>query len=66
MADHDFEILSIAHLLKRVADLVELGLLVARLPTCNDCAVVNCKYRPEWARPVRYNCPLYVKEDEKK
>lgn len=65
MANPDFEILGITHLLKRAADLAELGLLVGRLPTCNDCADVKCKYRPEWGRPVRYNCPLYVKGDKK-
>lgn len=33
--------------------------------SCNDCAIKKyCQVAPKWGQPVRYNCPLYQKEEE--
>lgn len=34
-----------------------------KMPTCNDCIRKNCKYRPEFGDPVRYNCPHHMEGD---
>ena len=33
--------------------------LIQELGDCNTCGVKDCKYRPAWGKPVRYNCPHY-------
>ena len=34
---------------------------------CNNCAISGkCKYCPKPGQMVRYNCPFYQKEEEKK
>lgn len=31
---------------------------------CNDCECSKgCTYKPEWGKPVRYNCPFYVRKE---
>ena len=36
--------------------------------SCNDCRGMKekCGYRPKPGQMVRYNCPFYQKEEEKK
>lgn len=33
--------------------------LIGTLPTCNECGVRECLYRPGLGQTVRYNCPLF-------
>lgn len=35
---------------------------------CNDCEMLHspCRYAPGWGEQVRYNCPFYSKEGNKK
>ena len=62
----DINLADIITELHYVADLLTVAHKITRMPNCNDCALANCQYRPAWGMSVRYNCPLYVKEDEKK
>lgn len=57
----------IADTLRYIADcLSELDRIV-NLPNCNDCAMQgSCDKRPEWGTTVRFNCPLWVKNETKK
>lgn len=49
---------------KRVENLEYLK-VINDYPTCNDCAVQNkCKFAPQWAKPVVYNCPFHISEEE--
>ena len=32
---------------------------IYRSGCCNDCADLDCKYRPKPGELVRYNCPFY-------
>jgi hypothetical protein len=32
---------------------------IYRSGCCNDCANLDCKYRPKAGELVRYNCPFY-------
>ena len=35
--------------------------LIGALPTCNECGIKFCIYRPGLGKTVRYNCPLFLK-----
>ena len=37
---------------------------IQELGDCNTCGVKDCQYRPEWGKPVRYNCPHYEAKHE--
>lgn len=53
------DLLYLAEVLSSYKEIVELG-------SCNDCAIKKyCQVAPKWGQPVRYNCPLYQKEEEK-
>lgn len=43
--------------IRYVADLLSLAEEVKNMPTCNDCGCDHCTYKPEWGKPVRFNCP---------
>ena len=32
---------------------------VSKKPNCNDCANIECQYRPRIGETVRFNCPLW-------
>lgn len=40
--------------------------LIATLPTCNECRYKECPHRPGLGKTVRYNCPLFLKEENNK
>lgn len=37
---------------------------IVRSGCCNDCAKVNCQYRPKPGQLVRYNCPFHEKKNK--
>ena len=37
---------------------------IQELGDCNTCGVKGCQYRPDWGKPVRYNCPHYEEHHE--
>jgi hypothetical protein len=54
--------------LKYVIDALEFMEKMKYSHSCNDCGVVEtCEYRPEWGKPVRWNCPHWkgVNRNEK-
>ena len=38
---------------------------VAELPSCNDCGLYDCKYRPDLGKMCRINCPLWRPMEER-
>lgn len=57
----------IADTLRYIADCMSELDMILKLQNCNDCAMLGaCNKMPEWGRPVRYNCPLWVKNETKK
>ena len=57
----------IADTLRYIADCLSELDRIAKLQSCNDCAMLNtCDKSPGWGEPVRYNCPLWVKNETKK
>lgn len=48
-----------------VADLLTVAKQVARMPNCNDCVKADCEYKPPWGMPVRYNCPLHARKEDR-
>lgn len=48
--------------LKFIIDALEFTQEMRGVHNCNDCEVVEkCEYRPEWGKPVRWNCPHWEK-----
>ena len=51
--------------LRYLEDCMRFADAMKKLPTCNDCGDRgSCSYRPAWGDPVRYNCPLWIKDGE--
>jgi hypothetical protein len=42
-----------------LCDYARLGYSITHQNSCNDCKLRDCKYRPEYGTPVRWNCPLW-------
>ena len=58
--DHmSFDIREFIGKMHYVADLLSAAEEVTNMPNCNDCGCANCTYKPEWGKPVRFNCPLW-------
>lgn len=58
--DNSFKQISSA--LRYIADMIEFSESVRDMPNCNTCkksTLGECSYRPDWGKPVRYNCPLH-------
>ena len=53
---------------EEVADWLKLLKRILDSGDCNDCALLNsqCRYAPRVGEQVRYNCPFYSKESNKK
>jgi len=51
--------------LKYVIDALEFMEKMKYSHSCNDCGVVEtCEYRPEWGKPVRWNCPHWERGEQ--
>ena len=60
MVDLDKAISETAYILECIATLKS----IQELGDCNTCGVKGCQYRPDWGKPVRYNCPFYERRQE--
>lgn len=51
---------------RQLADWLKLLKRILDSGDCNDCGIKKvCQIKPNYGEQVRYNCPLYVKEDDK-
>lgn len=49
---------------QQLADWLKLLKRILDSGDCNDCGIKKvCRVSPNYGEQVRYNCPLYVKED---
>lgn len=55
--DQDRE--ELIRLILSICDYARLGYSVSTLHNCNSCKDKECKYRPDWGDPVRWNCPFW-------
>lgn len=58
--DEDRE--EVIRILYSILDYARLGYIVSTYDSCNNCGDKECKYKPKWGGPVRWNCPLWVAE----
>ena len=48
----------------RLAEWLKLLKRILESGDCNECVIQKvCNVRPKWGEQVRYNCPLFVREE---
>ena len=45
--------------LQYIREALKLKRTVDGMTNCHECADEDCKYRPTFGNPSRYNCPLF-------
>ena len=54
---------ALAKALHYLGDCVRFTEMMSKQHCCNSCGKMKtCKYRPEWGKPTRINCPLWEGE----
>ena len=57
--------ISCANEYRQLAEWLKLLKRILESGDCNECGIKKvCNVRPEWGERVRYNCPMFVREDQ--
>ena len=65
MSKFDEDCKDLINLIYSILDYARLGCAISTQNSCNDCKRGDCKYKPDWGDPVRWNCPLWEDDDKK-
>lgn len=61
---HDKNCMRCASEHRQLADWLKLLRRILESGDCNECAIQKmCNVRPEWGEQVRYNCPMFVRDE---